>query len=173
MLFTERLYKETKDDHKNVDNHPFTKLIKLNKDAGDMYINFNKMCIYQIKKHVLLHDTELQNELYKQLVFEFDFNQKYKVTENVSTLLFRCGRLTLEHAYMFILGLILGGNLLKKYISEEHHSFLTFDNPNKLSKQLKTYLNENVIDEDDFILNVKESYKLIKNIFDEYYHQLN
>jgi hypothetical protein len=167
MLFTERLYKETKDDHKNVDNHPFTKLIKLNKDAGDMYINFNKMCINAIQAQVNCLPISLQKKL--------DRNCESKWQRTCSDyelqLIKRCQEFPLEHSYLLNLGLILGGNLLKKYISKDHHSFLTFENSKELSLEFKTYLNNNVyIDyQDEFIENVKESYRLIKNIFDEYF----
>lgn len=163
MSFTERLYKETKDDHKMVDNHPFTTLIKTNEKAGDLYINFNKVCIHQIQKHIILKDLILQDQLNINCELPIIF-----ITENLSKLLFRCSRFTVEHAYMFYLGLYLGGNILKKYISKQHHDFLTFENPKELSNNFKEYLNLNIINQDEFISQVKESYSLIKLCFDEF-----
>lgn len=72
---------------------------------------------------------------------------------------------------MFLLGLISGGNILKKYIDVKYHDFLTFENPKELCIEFKKYLNENVIDEEKFINIVKNSYKLIKLCFDEFYKE--
>ena len=48
MSFTNRLYAETKDSHTQVDRHPFVSMIRTNKLAGEMYVNFNKICIQEI-----------------------------------------------------------------------------------------------------------------------------
>lgn len=170
VTFTERLYKETIDDHKIVDNHKFVDMIKTDKDAGNMYINFNKICIYQIQKHILMSDTKLQ----QKLSIDFELCEMF-ITENLSTLLFRCSRFTVEHYYMFLLGLIMGGNMLKKYIDIKHHDFLTFDRPRELSKEFKDYLNKNIEEKDQtqFISDVKTSYKLIVKCFDEFYKKFD
>lgn len=168
MTFCERLYKETKEYHMIIDNHPFTKLIKTNKKAGDMYINFNKICIYQIQKYILLKDLVLQ----KKLIMNFELPDIF-ITDNLSKLVIRCGKFTIEHAYMFYLGLFSGGSILKKYIGCDHHDFLTFENPKELSNKLKAYLNANVLNEKEFISEVKDSYKLIKLCFDDFYKTFN
>ena len=76
--------------------------------------------------------------------------------------------------YMFILGLLMGGNLLKSYISNKHHDFLTFSDSSLLSKQLKDFLNTYITknEEDKFINIVKESYLIIFDLFDDYYKEL-
>ena len=163
MNFTDILFLETKEYHKQVDKHHFTYLIKNNKNAGDLYINFNKLCIYNIFKTLKIKDNILYNKLEKQ----FNFNlPTIKISDNFNTLLLKCQEFPLEHSYMFILGLISGGNILKKYILTEHHTFLTFEK--NLSKDFKYYLNNSIIDQKTFIQNVKNSYILIKSIFDEF-----
>lgn len=167
MNFCKQLYLETKDLHHVIDSHPFVELVRTNTTAGDIYIEFNKICINAIQAQVNFLPISLQMKL--------DRNCETKSTLNCSDyelqLIKRCQEFPLEHSYLMYAGLVLGGNLLKKYISEEHHSFLTFKNPKELIIELKTYLNENIPNEyqDEFIENVKESYKLIKNIFDEYF----
>ena len=173
--FTERLYSETKDDHLQIDTHPFTELIKTNKDAGNLYINFNKICIYQIQKHISnnLHYT-LKKKLHKNIILPDMF-----ITHNLSKLMLMCSKYPIEHEYLFKLGLLAGGNLLKKYIDEKHHDFLTFNSEDsnfKLIKQFKTYLNDSLIDENEqelFIHIVKESYKIIKLCFDDFYYKFS
>ena len=170
MDFCKKLYFETKKYHRNIDNHEFVKLIKTDIKAADIYIEFNKMCI-----------NSIQTQNFLPILLENKLNRDCETKRNFSSfsnyelqLINRCIEFPLEHSYMLYLGIISGGNLLKKYISEKHHLFLTFENPKELSLEFKTYLNENVPNEyqDEFIENVKESYKLIKNIFDEYIKKL-
>lgn len=120
MNFTDLLFLETKEYHKQVDKHHFTYLIKHNKNAGDLYINFNKLCIYNLFKTLEIKDTNLYNKLDKKFIIP-----EMKISDNFNTLLLKCKTFPLEHCYMFILGIISGGNILKKYISNEHHKFLT------------------------------------------------
>jgi len=163
--FCKKLYFNTKEEHSQIDKHPFTELIKTNKEAGNLYINFNKICIYQIQK-CNQHST-LQTKLYKT----FNLPELY-ISDNLSKLIVLCNKYPLEHQYMFILGLISGGNILKKYIDEKHHEFLTFENPHELTKEFKLYLDNLIItdtQQETFINIVKESYKLIKLIFDKFY----
>ena len=68
MTFTERLYIETKDSHKIVDKHPFVSMIRKDKIAGDMYINFNKLCINEIQNVLDLQDKVLQKKLYRDFL---------------------------------------------------------------------------------------------------------
>lgn len=167
MNFCKQLYLETKECHKHVDSNPFVELVKINNKAGDIYIEFNKMCINAIQTN---KDDFLPLSLQQKLNRNCKFKRETPFSNYELQLIKRCKEFPLEHSYLMYVGLLAGGNLLKKYISEEHHSFLTFENPKELIIELKTYLNENVPNElqDQFIENVKESYKLIKNIFDEY-----
>ena len=164
MDFCKRLYIETKDYHKQVDIHPFVELIKVQEDAGKNYMIFNIKCIEEIQKHIKLKDVILQEKLYRKNTFDENLTKNSKSLE---LLIERCKAYPLEHLYMFILGLLKGGNILKKSISEEYHEYLTYTNPKELSVEFKNYLNVNVINEDLFIENVKKSYDLIKNVFDD------
>ena len=64
MSFTDLLYLETKDSHKQVDKHPFVSMIRKDKLAGEIYINFNKICIYKIQEVLKLNDINLENILH-------------------------------------------------------------------------------------------------------------
>jgi len=76
MSFTNRLYAETKDSHTQVDRHPFVSMIRTNKLAGEMYVNFNKICIQEIQTVLQLKDTELYSKLYKDIgMLEIDTTQ--------------------------------------------------------------------------------------------------
>lgn len=166
--FTTFLYNETKYYHKEVDNHPFTDLIMTDKEAGNIYINFNKICILHLQKTLNLNNKILQEKLYKEInVDEIDLYNN----DNLKKLLKLCEEYPFEHLYLFILGIIKGGNILKKYISEEHHNFLTFNNSKELSIEFKNYINDNVNDEykKNFIEIVKNTYEIIKLCFDDFY----
>ena len=159
-MFREKLYECTKESHKVVDRHKFVNLIRNNSEAGELYINMNKICISYIQKEIQKRledpDTELESFrlLFGKLYKDIDIN--FYVSPNMNLLLNRCKKSPLEHAYMFILGLLFGGKLLSKYLPD-HIDFLQYDN----SKEL--------IDHDSFINIVNDSYKLISEIFDEFY----
>ena len=165
--FTKRLYEETKDLHLQVDRHPFVDLMRTEIDAGNIYINFNKICIYEMQKTIKINDNSLENKLHRSIEQPEMF-----ITDSLASLLSSCKKFPLEHCYLFILGLLKGGHILKKYISPEHYSFLTFDNSRELADEFKNYIDNFVTDENDqnkFIDNVKNSYKLIKLVFDDFY----
>lgn len=169
MTFTNRLYTETKDSHTQVDRHPFVSMIRTNKLAGEMYVNFNKICIREIQTVLQLKDKQLYSKLYKDVgIPEID------TTQTFDDLLNHCRKYSLESAYQFYLGLLFGGNMLKKMLPE-HNDFLTCENSKQLIIDFKTYLCNNVSesDQDIFIYNVNKSYVLIKGVFDEFYARLN
>jgi len=163
MKFTERLYQETKDPHKEVDCHPFIDLVRKNSIAAKLYIDLNKICIYELQKYLKLENSELQKELYR----EIEQPDMY-ISEPLNELLILCKKNNLESEYMFKGGLIMGGNLLKKYVNIEDHKFLTFKNPKQLFNELKDYLDQYVHDHDLFIKNVNNIYKQIKKCFDKF-----
>ncbi len=165
MSFTDILYLETKDSHTNVDKHPFVSMIRKNKLAGELYINFNKICIHEIQKVLDLKDKQLLHNLYRN----FDVPDIY-ITPTLQELLTHCKSCPLESAYQFYLGLLFGGNMLKRMLPE-YNDFLTYENPKNLIHDFKTYLCDNVdeIERIKFIENVNVSYKLIKKLFDEFY----
>lgn len=171
-MFRERLYNSTKSSHKVVDRHKFVNLIKNNKQAGEMYINMNKMCIKYIQNEIQgrLQSSNSPFESFRSL-----FDKLYKdiqvdcdVSQNMNKLLNRCKEHPLEHGYMFILGLLFGGKLLSKYLPD-HIEFLTYNDQNVLINEFKDYLDNHVVNETNFINIVNDSYKLISEIFDEFY----
>lgn len=171
-MFRDRLYECTKENHKIVDRHNFVNLIRKNKKAGEIYINMNKICISYIQKeiHKRLEYPESELESFRLLFGKLykDIDVNFYVSPNMNKLLVRCIEYPLEHSYMFSLALLFGGNLLSKYLPD-HIDFLKYDNSKKLINEFKDYLDNNVVDEDGFIKIVNESYKLIGEIFDEFY----
>jgi hypothetical protein len=174
--FTKRLYKQTKDSHTQVDRHPFVQLIRESKNAADLYITFNKICIYAIENVFLNLDlfkkTEYNNflPLFYKLKRNIDINDiDIYISPNLQTLLNKCRMYPLEHAYMFYLGLMMGYKLLKKYVSDDILEYNDSDT-RLLVKDFKDYLDNNVdiSNQQEFINIVSQSYILIKNIFDEY-----
>lgn len=169
MKFTERLYLETKDYHKVVDMHPFVSCIRKNDMAGEMYMNLNKICIYELQQYLQLNDTDLKNRLYRDV-----FQPEIFITNSLYELILLCRKYPLELGYAFYLGLLFGGNMLKKMINnKDDHDIFEFDNPTQLIKEFKNYLDENVTNEDEFINTVNNVYKLIKEIFDEFYEKIS
>lgn len=171
MLFRNKLYENTKESHKVVDKHNFVNLIRTNKEAGELYINMNKICIKNIQEEIQIRlsngdsDWESFRLLFGKLYKDIDV--QFGRTKNMNELLERCIEYPLEHAYMFILGLLFGGKLLSRYLPE-HTKFLQYDNSKELINDFKDYLDENVKDQDEFINIVNKSYKLISEIFDDF-----
>ena len=178
-MFRERLYESTKESHKVVDRHKFVNLIRNDKDAGEMYINMNKICIKHIQEEIQRRLEKSNSEwesfrllfgrLYKDIEVPLILDGKVDCDKsvNMNKLIERCVEYPLEHGYMFILGLLFGGKLLSKYLPE-HMEFLQYDNSKELINDFKDYLDDNVINEDEFINIVNESYKLISELFDEF-----
>ena len=186
MEFTKRLYNETKHNHILVDKHSFVEKIKIDKLAGDLYINFNKCCINHIQQNMIerpdipeltiLTNIHLESPdiLYDEFIC-FDNNENYKlnISKPLSLLLEKCKKYPLEHYYMFILGLLAGGNMLKKYIDDKHDSFLTFKDPKESIIIVKNYLNNKIktnVQQEAFINIVNDSYILIKECFDHFFN---
>lgn len=163
MSFTEKLYLKTKAEHTIVDRHPFVSMIRKNKLAGQTYINFNKICICEIQSVLKLKDVHLQNRLYRNIE-----KPEMYVSSTLQELLNHCKTYPLESAYQFYLGLLFGGNMLKKMLSE-YDDFLTYDNPKELIIEFKQCICDDVVDQDLFIKNVNDAYRLIKKLFDEFY----
>ena len=160
---TKRLYPETKESHKVVDKHPFVTRITKDIEAGHQYIDFNKRCILEVQRSLKLEDTFLQQALHRDIQDVSNGN----VTGPFKELLDACKAFPLEHEYMFKVGLLMGGNLLKRYIPLKHHEFLTFENPKDLVRQFTEYLDSHVTDPNTFIQRVNDSYALISLCFDQ------
>jgi len=162
MTFTQRLYKETFESHREVDQHPFVEMIKRDERAGEMYVNFNKLCIDEIQKVLQLDDRGLYERLYR------DTRGVMSLESNAMTeLLEHCRKYPLESSYQFYLGILFGGGMLKGALPE-HWEFLTYTDRKMLIVDFKSYLCKNVDDEDEFIKRVNNGYGLIKEVFDEF-----
>jgi|LakMenE29Apr09ns_1017244.scaffolds.fasta_scaffold15554_1 hypothetical protein len=172
IMFRERLYNSTKESHKEVDRHKFVNLIRNKKNAGEMYINMNKICIKYIQNEIQrrLEDDRSEWEPFRSLFSKLykDIKVDCDISSNMNKLLNRCKEHPLEHGYMFILGLLFGGKLLSTYLPD-HIDFLTYNNRNELINEFKDYLDKHVVNETEFINIVNDSYKLISEIFDEFY----
>ena len=168
MLFTERLFKETCESHKQIDRHRFVKNIRDTPLDAIKYIQFNERCICEIQSTLNLTDNCLEVMLYRNIK-----NIPLAINSlNMKRLLQRCKEQPLYHAYMFYLGLLAGGKLLMKYIPLEYTDILQFQEDTKyLIERFKNYLNDTVVnveEQSQFIKEVNESYVLIGKCFDEF-----
>ena len=171
-MFTESLHQRTHAAHKRVDTHPFVAHIRTSKLAGDMYIELNKACVCEIQNAITSSqvNSPIFDFIQQNLLREHcDVSAQQLVCAEYNVLLKRCSTYPLEHAYMFYLGLLYGGQMLSKMLPE-HAEFLHFANKQDLIKQFKLLLNDNVSEsmEPDFIDRVNNSYRLINNIFDHF-----
>lgn len=168
-MFTDKLYLDTKESHEMVDKHPFVSLIRRSGLAGELYINFNKVCIYELQKTLKLKDLDLQSRLHRDIKKEsLNYEHKeHKEHKAMGDLLRHCGSFPFESAYQFYLGLLYGGGILRRML-KGHDSFLSYTDSFCLISDFKEYLNCNVLDESLFISRVNEGYRLIKILFDEF-----
>lgn len=167
-LFTDRLFKDTHTYHKSVDRHPFIERMKTCQKDAVLYICFNQSCISELQKTLNLDDDDLQSLLYRNISCPLKtYRSGYLIN-----LLEACRIYPLEHAYMFYLGLLAGGNLLRKYIPVEYHSILTSEVESKaIVIKFKHFLNSKIVDDEDqqqFIDRVNASYILIAKCFDNF-----
>lgn len=168
MSFTDLLRKLTQESHVVVDKHKFVELIRTNKCSGKIYVNFNKICINVIQDN--LSNELIKKDFYKKMYRDIEPLDIF-ISNNLLELLDRCEQYPLEHSYLFHLALLFGGNLLTKFLPESTE-FFKFENPSKLIKDFKDYLNKTVDTkekQESFIKIVNESYTIIALIFDEFY----
>jgi len=162
--FTDKLYESTKDAHTSVDKHPFVSLIRKDKRAGEMYIDFNKICIHEIQKVMYFEKLHRDTK---------DIKERMEKYVSLQKLLDHCKEYPLESAYQFYLGLLFGGNILKRMLPD-HSDFLTYDDPKELIKEFKAYLcTVPEAKQDAFISNVNVCYDLIRELFDEFYSEIS
>jgi hypothetical protein len=164
MKFTERLYLETKEAHTAVDQHPFIEKIKYHPIAVYLYMQLNKKIIYEIQQNIKLPDN-LKNLI--RDVNPVNDDDRY----DFSTWKKLCKSHPLALAYQFYLGLLFGGNMLKKNMDNEHKDVLSFDNPKQLITDFKSYLDTNETlqtqdDQNEFISVVNQSYGLVVEYFE-------
>ena len=172
LPFTRELSSETKNNHSKVDHHEFSRSISLNPLAGQMYVNFNKICINEIQK--VLVTKGYKHQVFEQLHRNIDIDSSKLVRlyacDSLNVLVNRCKDYPLEHAYMFYLGLLFGGSMLQKMLPHEDQTFFQYDNRQKLIQEFKTFLNEYITDiqrQKQFIECVNHSYVLIYDIFSD------
>lgn len=173
MSFTERLSSETQESHSRVDQHPFARSIALNREAGRLYVNFNKVCIDAVQQVLSRH--------YKQDIFKklYRNTREYEVetteeNKDLLVLVERCKKFPLEHAYMFYLGLLFGGSMLKRMLKDEDQAFFEYANRKELITEFKHFLDEYITDiqrQKQFIEQVNVSYSKIHDIFSAYLKQ--
>jgi heme oxygenase len=179
MKFSEKLRIETKSTHLAVDRHPFVNLIKTNPKAGYLYMQFNKISVLELQKNAL-SKTTVPFSKFNYKISDKDIEIALINIPHFKSFLERCNNYYLEHFYMIQLGLLFGGNMLKKILPENEKDFFDIEGLSdkgrlELIKEFKEYLDNNIIDiEDqiDFIKIVNESYLIIKDIFDEYHKLL-
>lgn len=172
-MFSNQLYFETKTEHDLVDRHPF--LQNLNKsNASQLYIDMNFKVLRIIETSAANYSLPnfFQN-LYRH-VYYLDANDPPELENLLQKVKKDCVNpiLFLSQVYMWYLGLINGGQYVQYtlYTSDDiKERLFKFENGLELEKQLKEYINKKVIlkeDQQTFIENVKETYKLIKCVFD-------
>jgi heme oxygenase len=164
MSFTRSLYKETQNAHREVDSHPFIRKINKCDKAYKLYFDLNKLCINEIQKCYDIN--KIDKELYRDIHNYSDYVDVILKCQDVQKLLENCKNNPIEHAYMFYLGLLFGGQMFNVK-TDEDILFVTFLNKSNLISKVKCFLDKQVKENEynTFIYNVNNSYKLIANIF--------
>lgn len=155
-----KTYKQTKDFHKEVDNHEIVKQIHKPK--------YTKAYIDLIVGVLFLLEMKMdpQNEIYNKIkrkpeINKLDFTDINKKIMNDfdNEIHFK------SQIYLWYLSLMAGGKLLKRMLPNQY--FYLFDFEECLKDELKKFINGISEDKhDEFIENVKVMYKLIKKHFD-------
>lgn len=164
MSFSRSLYLQTKDAHRVVDSHPFIKNINKCDKAYKLYFDLNKLCINEIQKHYDI--TTIDKELYRDIYHFSEYIDVILECKKVQQLLENCKKHPLEHAYMFYLGLLFGGQMFNVK-NDDDLFFVTFLNRTNLISKFKSFLDLHVNENEyiTFICNVNSSYNLISDIF--------
>jgi len=172
-MFTKTLYFETKQEHDQVDRHPFLERLS-ESNASQLYIDMNYKVLRIIESYAARYSLpNFFEDLYRHVYYLEAKNppelenllQKVK-NDCMNPMLF------LSQVYMWYLGLMNGGQYVQHilYTSEDvKERLFKFNNCLKLEKLLKDYIDDIVISKEDqqtFIENVKETYNLIKLVFD-------
>ena len=144
MKFSEKLRIETKSTHLMVDRHPFVNLIKTNPTAGYLYMQFNKISVLELQKNAL-SKNKLPFSKFNYKISEKDIEISLINIPHFKLFLERCHNHYLEHFYMIQLGLLFGGNMLKKILPENEKDFFDIEGLSdkgrlELIKEFKEYL---------------------------------
>lgn len=185
MNFTLRLKKETAEKHKKLDTHPFiTKFYNNTQDSYTTKINLK----YYIELHFILlneiYKTIQKRENYPNFVDKFNKGKNYNTTiqlKNLNSVKNLINHISddniIEYCYAFYLGILYGGQMIKKLINKTEDEILIeqsnmlFDfecDKKELINEIKTYLDDNTVDQDLFIKNVNTIYELMKHIFTDF-----
>lgn len=164
MSFSRYLYKETQKAHREVDSHPFVREINKCDKAYKLYFDFNKLCINEIQKYYDI--GTIDKDLYREIHNYSEYVDVILECDDFQKLLKNCKSQPIEHAYMFYLGLLFGGQMFNVKTDEDIF-FVSFSNKTKLITKVKYFLDMQVKENEynTFINNVNNSYKLIANIF--------
>ena len=137
MNFSDRLRVETKECHLVVDRHPFVNLIRCNPEAAYLYMQFNKISVLYLQ-------NDKNFELFKQF--------RYNITENdvnlellsnfpsFNTFVNQLSDHYIEHFYMIQLGLLFGGNMLKKILPDNEKEFFNKGNSGDPKNLITEYI---------------------------------
>lgn len=192
--FTERLKEETRDNHKILDTHYFVKSIfKQSDERNDK--QYSTTTEYYLDLHlIMLHEINFllqQSQFNFQESFNCFLNNDYSKRPDVKNDILNCKsmislinklhmdsrnkELLSSHMYIWWLGVLYGGQMIKRSINKQNphlseYTDLIFDldcNVKEFILYFKEYLNNSIIQKDDFINNVNTVYLLIKDVFDE------
>jgi heme oxygenase len=138
-------------------------------------MQFNKISVLELQKNAL-SKNKLPFSKFNYKISEKDIEISLINIPHFKLFLERCHNHYLEHFYMIQLGLLFGGNMLKKILPENEKDFFDIEGLSdkgrlELIKEFKEYLDNNIIDTTDqnnFIKIVNDSYLIIKHIFDQY-----
>lgn len=163
MEFTKKLFLATKEKHLILDKHAFVKcILNGNTIAFNNYIQFHYIVFYQIQKEL---DKYILPDFFKELYREIPLiNMDMDIDYIISTLNLQD---LLVYVYMFYLGILKGGNILRKHYPNHESTLFYFKNKELLISELKEYLNKTIVDENKFINSVNDNYTIINKIFNK------
>lgn len=192
--FTKRLKEETKENHKILDTHYFVKSIfssgAVNEEkSGDTaitgyYLDLHLLMLNEIQlilKESLYQFPEYFKEFYKDYDKQHEVNNDIINYKSVISLInklhsdSRNKELLLSHMYIWWLGVLYGGQMIKRSITKRNPHLLDYTNlifnfncnTKTFIFDFKEYLENSINNQDHFIDNVNEVYLLIQDVFDE------
>jgi hypothetical protein len=165
MEFTKELFLKTKENHIVLDKHLFIKcILNGNVLAFDNYIQFHYIVFDKIQSEFEKYNLPL---FFKGLLREIPLitlkNKSiddYILKMNVDNL-----QQLLVYTYMFYLGILKGGSILKKHFPNTKSKLFLFNDRELIINELKKFLDNNIINKQKFIDNVNENYIQINYIF--------
>jgi heme oxygenase len=192
--FTKRLKEETKVNHKILDTHYFVKSIFSNGAVNEEKSDYTATTGYYLDLHLLmLNEIQLilKESLYQFPEYFKEFNKDYNKQQEVNNDIInyksvislinklhsdsRNKELLLSHMYIWWLGVLYGGQMIKRSITKRNPHLLDYTNlifnfncnTKTFIFDFKEYLENSINNQDHFIDNVNEVYLLIQDVFDE------